>query len=97
MPVVVINDLYQDWKGKVRFRILRGGKPLDGTIPPLRSGALGQTTLSFSCTVPTEPGDYQLEAALLQAARSRCAACVISRWARRGTIRRKGLPGANPS
>ena len=33
VPVVVINDLYQDWKGKVRFRILRGGKVLSGTNP----------------------------------------------------------------
>jgi hypothetical protein len=65
VPLVVINDLYQDWKGKVRFRILRGGKPLLGQSRPCEVAALGQTSLSFSCTVPTEPGDYQLEAALL--------------------------------
>ena len=79
MPVVVINDLYQDWKGKVRFRILRGGKPLTEQTRPCEVAALGQTKLSFACAVPTEPGDYQLEAALLQRqARSRCAACAIS-------------------
>jgi len=66
VPVVVINDLYQDWKGKLRFRILRGGKPLAEQFCPCDVAALGQTKLSFSCAVPTERGDYQLEAALLR-------------------------------
>jgi hypothetical protein len=66
VPVVVINDLYQDWKGKVQFRILRGGKPLTEQSRPCDVAALGQTKLSFACAVPTEPGEYQLEAALLR-------------------------------
>jgi beta-galactosidase len=65
VPVVVINDLYQDWKGKVQFRIRRGGKALMEQSRPCEVAALGQTSLSFSCAVPTEPGDYQLEATLL--------------------------------
>jgi hypothetical protein len=65
VPVVVINDLYQDWQGKVRFRILRGGKPLMEQSRPSAVAAVGQTSLSFACAVPTEPGDYQLEATLL--------------------------------
>ncbi len=65
VPVVVINDLYQDWKGKVRFRILCGGKPVSEQSRLCEVAALGQTSLSFPCVVPTEPGDYQLEAALL--------------------------------
>jgi hypothetical protein len=66
VPVVVINDLYHVWEGKVRFRVLRGGKPLMEQSHPCEVSALGDTRLSFSCTVPTEPGDYQLEAALLR-------------------------------
>jgi beta-galactosidase len=66
VPVIVINDLYQDWKGKVRFRILRGGKPLVDQSRPCEVAALGQAKLSFSCAVPKEPGDYQLEAALVR-------------------------------
>ncbi|MGD0261018.1 MAG: hypothetical protein ABSD29_14480 [Verrucomicrobiota bacterium] len=66
VPVVVINDLYREWNGKVRFRILRGGKPLMEQSRPCEVAALGQTNLSFSCAVPIEPGDYQLEAALLR-------------------------------
>ena len=66
VPVVVINDLYQDWNGKVRFRILRGGKPVTDQSKACKVVALGKTSLSFPCAVPTEPGDYQLEAALLR-------------------------------
>jgi hypothetical protein len=64
--VVVINDLYQDWKGKVQFRILHSGKPLTEQSRPCDVAALGQTELSFACAVPTEPGEYQLEATLLR-------------------------------
>jgi beta-galactosidase len=65
VPVIVINDLYQSWKGKVRFRLLRNGKPLMDQSRPCEVAALGQTSLNFPCTVPTAPGDYQLEATLL--------------------------------
>jgi len=66
VPVVVINDLYQDWNGKVRFRILRSGKRITEQARSCEVAGLGQARLSFSCTVPSEPGDYQLEAALLR-------------------------------
>ena len=66
MPVVVINDRYQGWNGKVRFRILRGEKVLAEQSHPCEVAALGQTKLSFACAIPAEPGDYQLEAALLR-------------------------------
>jgi hypothetical protein len=66
VPVVVINDLYQDWKGEVRFRLLRGCKRIGEQTCKCTVAALGQTRLSFICTVPTEPGDYQIEATLLQ-------------------------------
>jgi hypothetical protein len=65
VPVVVSNDLYQDWKGKVRFRILRGGKMLGEQTRPCEVIALGQTKLSFPLAVPNQSGDYQLEAALV--------------------------------
>ena len=65
VPVIVINDLYQDWKGKVQFRILHGGKPLMEQSRPCEVAGLGQTKLSFSCAIPNAPGDYQLEATLL--------------------------------
>jgi beta-galactosidase len=66
VPVVVINDLYQDWRGKVRFRILHGRKTVTEQSLSCEVAALGKTSLSFPCAAPTEPGDYQLEAALLR-------------------------------
>ena len=67
VPVVVSNDLYEGWKGRVRFRILRGGKWIMDQARPCEVAALGQTRLSFGCMVPGEPGNYQLEATLLRA------------------------------
>jgi hypothetical protein len=66
VPVIVINDLYKNWQGNARFRILRGRQVLGEQSRPCEVPALGQTGLSFSCGVPAEPGDYQLEATLLQ-------------------------------
>ena len=64
--VVVSNDLYERWQGKVRFCILRGGRRMAQQMQPCEVAALGQAKLSFHCALPTEPGDYQLEAALLR-------------------------------
>lgn len=63
--VAVINDLYQNWKGKVRFRLLRGGRTLWEQSLPCTVAALGETRRWFFCSLPREAGDYQLEAALM--------------------------------
>ena len=42
-PVIVINDLYKDWKGKVQFRVLRGEKVLSDNLLHCEVTALGQT------------------------------------------------------
>ena len=65
-PVFVINDLYDNWKGRVRFRLLRRAKTLAEQSLPCEVAALGETRLSFACAIPNEPGDYQIEAALLR-------------------------------
>jgi hypothetical protein len=66
VPVIVSNDLYQDWDGKVRLCVLRGRKVLGEQTRSCKVAALGQASLRFPCAVPNEPGDYQLEAALLR-------------------------------
>jgi len=66
VPVIVINDLYTDWKGKVRLRILRGNKLLTEGVVPCEVTALGETRLTFTTVIPTKPGDYQMEATLLR-------------------------------
>ena len=63
--VAVINDLYQDWKGTVRLRLLREGRPvgeqrMDAAVP-----ALGKVNLGFTVRMPAEPGPCQIEATLV--------------------------------
>jgi hypothetical protein len=65
VPVVVTNDLDQDCTGRLRFRILRGGKRVFEQTRACEVTTLGQTRLSFTCVVPAQPGEYQLEAFLL--------------------------------
>jgi hypothetical protein len=66
VPVVVINDLAQDWIGQVRFRVLKDGKALSEKTENLEMPALGDKSVTFACTIPAETGSYQLEAALIK-------------------------------
>ena len=63
---VVINDLYDDWKGSVRLRILRDGKTVLEKTEPCTVPALGKTRATFSIEIPAELAAYQLEAALVK-------------------------------
>lgn len=65
-PVVVINDLYQDWQGSVRFRLLGDGGTIQEKSLPCRVAALGDVKLAFTIDVPSQPGNYRLEAALIR-------------------------------
>jgi len=65
VPVILINDLYTDWRGKVRFRLVRTGAIVSEKIVECEVPGLGQARLSFPLAVPNQPGDYQLEAALV--------------------------------
>ncbi|MGD0091212.1 MAG: discoidin domain-containing protein [Planctomycetota bacterium] len=66
IPVVVINDLAQDWQGQVRLRLLRDGKTVQEKTNPLELPALGEGRVVFNCAAPAEAGAYQLEAALVK-------------------------------
>lgn len=68
VPVVVINDLERRWTGQVRFRLLHDGQVLHQQLRPHTIEPLGSNGLTFTCVVPTSPGRYQFEAALLQPA-----------------------------
>ena len=65
-PVAVINDLYAEWKGAVRVRLLRDGTTVLEKSQPCEVPALGRTQLAFPIDLPAPPGNYQLEAALIQ-------------------------------
>ncbi len=63
--VVVINDLYKDWQGRVRLRFLRNNDAITIRYLPCTVAALGSQTLSFRQPVPEEPGDYVVMAELM--------------------------------
>ncbi|MGW8257638.1 MAG: hypothetical protein ACWGMZ_09150, partial [Thermoguttaceae bacterium] len=64
-PVIVINDLYQTWKGSVRLRLLRNGESIVESVQPCEVSALGDRKLKFTMHIPSLPGRYQVEASLL--------------------------------
>jgi len=65
--VLVINDLYSDWKGDVHLRLLRNGNPVAAQGRACTVAALGSETLSFTQSIPSEPGEYILTAELTAA------------------------------
>ena len=69
--VFVINDQEEGWKGTVRLRVVREGKPVseqgeDCAVPPL-----GRQVLTFPQAIPAEPGDYTIIAELTDPAGNR--------------------------
>ncbi len=63
--VVVINDLYDDWRGVVRVRLLRQGAAVEERKINVAVPALGRVELRADLRVPEEPGPCQVEAVLL--------------------------------
>ena len=64
-PVIVINDLADDWNGAVRFRLMRKNAVVEERSSPCLVRALGETNVTFALKIPPEPGAYQVEAALI--------------------------------
>jgi hypothetical protein len=62
--VFVINDLYKDWSGMVRLRIVQGDKQVSAQAQTCRVAALGREIFTFSETIPSDPGDYTMIAEL---------------------------------
>jgi hypothetical protein len=65
-PVVVINDLYDDWNGKVVVRLLKGDAVIEEREQPCKVPALADARLVFPITLPSQSGRYQLEATLVR-------------------------------
>jgi beta-galactosidase len=64
-PVLLVNDLEQDWKGEVRFRLLRNEKVLVERIAPATIAGFGTGRIDFSIPIPAQPAQYRIEATLL--------------------------------
>jgi hypothetical protein len=65
--VFVVNDLYGDWKGVVRLRVLRARETIAEQSKSCSVNGLGREILSFAQRVPDETGEYQLVAELVGA------------------------------
>ena len=65
MEVLAINDLYKDWQGRVRLRLLQGDKVIQEKTQTVMLPALGQGTVAFTVDIPATAGNYQAEATLL--------------------------------
>jgi beta-galactosidase len=66
--VVVINDLYSDWTGKVRLRWMKRTDAVAAQEQACTVPGLGRETIAFRLAVPSAPGDYTLIAELADAA-----------------------------
>jgi hypothetical protein len=63
--VVAINDLYRDWRGTLRVRLLRDGRPVDQREVPVAIPALGRVEMKATLRIPDEPGPCEIEAVLV--------------------------------
>lgn len=66
LPVVVINDLASMWSGRLRLRVLCGGKVVAEQSQPCTVAAYGDCRMAFAFAAPLAEGDYTLEAALIE-------------------------------
>jgi beta-galactosidase len=64
-PLVIINDLPQDWRGRVRMRMIRDGRPVEEREQEAAVPAFGKVEMGITLRIPAEGGSCQVEAALL--------------------------------
>ncbi len=64
LKVFVINDLYTNWQGDVRLRILKGDREVWSQSKACSVAALGREIPEFSVQFPKEPGRYVIQAEL---------------------------------
>jgi beta-galactosidase len=60
LKVFVINDLYKEWRGTVRLRIVRGDNTISEQTKDCAVGPLGREILTFEQEFPQQAGDYQI-------------------------------------
>ncbi len=65
--VFVINDLHDDWKGTVRFLVMRDGRIVSEQSKRCAVSGLEREILLFEQRIPDRTGEYQLVAELVGA------------------------------
>jgi len=64
-PVIVINDLEDDWKGTVMFRILKKDEVVSEKTQEIAVGSYGRNNCSFSAGKNLKEGNYTIEVSLV--------------------------------
>lgn len=62
IPVILINETYKEWKGKLTIRLLRDAKIISTKTLQVSLPQLGKQTLATTLIMPTPKGAYELVA-----------------------------------
>jgi beta-galactosidase len=65
IPVIAINDLDKEWKGKIMLQLLKNGVVIHETVKDIFISSAGQTKMDFSLDTKISEGNYTLEVSLL--------------------------------
>ena len=66
LKVFVINDLYEEWTGTVRLRIIRGDKTVAEQAKDCTVSPLGREILTFEQEFPQQAGEYTIIGELIK-------------------------------
>jgi len=62
IPVIVINDLYSNWQGRVCLQIQQKGKIVSEQQKPIKVACLGREVVPLAIQFPSKTGSYQIVA-----------------------------------
>jgi ribosome-associated toxin RatA of RatAB toxin-antitoxin module len=65
IPAIVINDLEEEWKGTVIFRISENDEVVIEKSGEITVGSFGQNSISFTTRIDLKEGKYTIEVSLL--------------------------------
>jgi hypothetical protein len=64
IPIIAVNDLDKDWKGKIRLRLLNNETVVQEKTEEIIIAAYSQNKLSFTIDTDLKKGKYIIEASL---------------------------------
>ena len=62
VPVIVINDLYSNWQGRVCLKIQQNGKIVSKQQKPIKVACLGREVVTLAIQFPSKTGNCQIVA-----------------------------------
>jgi hypothetical protein len=65
IPVMVINDLDKEWKGRITLKLLNSASVVQESTKEIILNPFGQITISFVIDTNLKEGEYTIEASLI--------------------------------